>query len=175
MRLERFGQLNLAAVDGEILCLQGLGDVRRRDRAVQRLVLADAAGDGEVERLEPLAHGFGDLPLLGLLGLGLGAISLDLTLVLFGDGQRQLARKQVVARIPVGHLDDLTPVAEVLDVLSQNDFNGHGNSPLETQTRLASRGSSRASEGPARLTPQAQGRRPLSPSRTARARAVARA
>ena len=39
-----------------------------------------------------------------------------------GHQQRQLARQQVVARVAVGDLHDLAAAAEVLDVLSKNDF-----------------------------------------------------
>ena len=64
----------------------------------------------------------GDLLLLGFLRLELPALALDLLPVAVGDEQRQLARQQVVARVAVGDLHDLAAAAEIVDVLSQNDF-----------------------------------------------------
>ena len=43
--------------------------------------------------------------------------------------QRQLARQQVVARVAVGDLHDVAAPAEVLDVITKNDFHGSPPSP----------------------------------------------
>ena len=94
----------------------------RRHRAVQRLGLADLARDHDLDARHPRGQRLGDLLLLGFLRLELRALALDLLLVALGDQQRQLARQQVVARVAVGDLHDLAAAAEVVDVLSQNDF-----------------------------------------------------
>ena len=120
--LDRLVQLQLAAVDLEALGGQRLGDVRRRDRAEQRLGLADLARDHDLDAGHAVGERLGDLLLLGLLGLELRALALDLLLVALGREQRQLARQQVVARVAVGDLHDLAAAPEVVDVFSQNDF-----------------------------------------------------
>src|SRR5215210_6495057 len=68
-RLDRIRQLDLPLVDGEPFGLERVRDVARRDRAVHRVVLADAPGDLDLERLEPLAVGIGGGPLLRVLDL----------------------------------------------------------------------------------------------------------
>src|SRR5579864_1738663 len=51
-RLERLMQLNLAAIDVETLLLESLGDVSRRDRSEQLIVLARAALERDRQSLE---------------------------------------------------------------------------------------------------------------------------
>ena len=127
-RLERVGQVDLPLVDLESLGDERLRDVGRSDRPVQGVVLADAAGDLDLGLREPLAVGFRLRLFLEIARLGGVPLALDLLLVGLGDGERQLARQQEVARVAVGDLDNLAASAEVIDVFSENDF--HVLSPI---------------------------------------------
>jgi hypothetical protein len=68
------------------------------------------------------------LELLSLARVGFRTLALDLPLVLVVHRQRQLAREQVVARVAAGDPDDLAAPAEMLDMVLENDFDGHKNS-----------------------------------------------
>src|SRR6185295_3980907 len=48
-RLERFGELDLPAIDLETVRRQRLGEIRRRHRAVELLGVADAPRDRQLE------------------------------------------------------------------------------------------------------------------------------
>jgi hypothetical protein len=76
----------------------------------------------DFDGVEPLGDRFGDLALLGLLGIELLALALDLLLVALGDQQSQLAGQQVVAGVAIGDLHHFAAASDVVDVLSKNDF-----------------------------------------------------
>ena len=80
-----------------------------------------------------IGHASRGLPLLGFLGVELGALALDLLLVAVGRQQRELARQQVVARVAVGDLDDLAAASEIVDVFSQNDFHLSASTGMQFQ------------------------------------------
>src|SRR5438094_70321 len=117
---DRLRQVQLAAIDLEPLGRQRFGDVGRRDRAVQRVGLADLLGDRDIERAQALDHRLGDLLLLGFFGHELPPLALDLFLVAFGRQQGELPRQQVVTGVAVGDLDDLASASQVVHVLTQN-------------------------------------------------------
>jgi hypothetical protein len=52
------------------------------------------------------------------------AFALDVLLVALGRRQRQLAGEQIVPGVAVGDLHDLAALAQVIHVLSENDFHG---------------------------------------------------
>ena len=116
---------HLALVDGDAArVLDGVGDVGGRDGAEQAVALAGLGGqrdDGLVERGREL---------LGLRGHArLARLALFFATPELDDLARrgrlgQLARDQVVARVAPGHVGEVTLVAEVLDVLEQNDLHG---------------------------------------------------
>src|SRR2546428_1180571 len=117
---DRLRQVQLTAIDLEPLGRQRFGDVGRRDRAVQRVGLADLLGDRDIERAQAFDHRLGDLLLLGFLGHELPPLALDLFLVAFGRQQGELPRQQVVTGVAVGDLDDLASASQVVHVLTQN-------------------------------------------------------
>ncbi len=121
-RLERLGQLDLPLVDVEALLLQRLRDVRRSDRTVEGVVLADAAGDLDLDGAEPGRHRIGRRPLFHVARFGQLLLALDLAPVVLGHGQRQFPWQEVVARVPGRDLHDVAAGAQVFDVLSEYDF-----------------------------------------------------
>ena len=92
-RLERLRQVNLALVDLEALGDERLRDVGRGDRAVQRVVLADAARDLDFRLRQTLTEGLGLRLLIEIAGLCGCALALDLPLVRFGDREGHLPRQ----------------------------------------------------------------------------------
>ena len=78
--------------------------------------------DLDLQLAHPLRRSLRPPSDLRLARFGELLLALDLLLVVLGHQQRQLARQQVVARVAVGDLDDVAAAAEVVDVLSQNDF-----------------------------------------------------
>jgi hypothetical protein len=123
-RLQRIGQQDLATIDLEALLLHDVGDIAVGHRAVKLIVLADLASDRDLDGAEPRADRLGGATLLGFTGLDQLAFALDALLVGIGRQQGQLARQEVVSRIAVRHLDDFPAAADVLDMVSQNDFHG---------------------------------------------------
>src|SRR5687767_9461627 len=135
-RLERFGERDLALVDLEPLRLERVRNVGGGDRAVQRVVLPDPPPDLDLGLLEPLRQRLGLLLLFGLADVGDLALALNLPPVPLGDGERQLARQQVIARIAVGYFHDIAAAAQFVDVLSQNHFHRWNPSSLPRVPKL---------------------------------------
>ena len=121
--LDRLLQQHLALVDGDAArVLDGVGDVGGRDAAEEAVALAGLGGqrdDGLVERGREL---------LGLRGHAhVARLALFFAPTELDDLARRgrlghLARDQVVAGVAPGHVGELALVAEVLDVLEQNDL-----------------------------------------------------
>ena len=65
----------------------------------------------------------------GIGGVGDLALALDHLHVARCGGQRQLARQQVIAGVAVGDLHDVAAPAELLDVITKNDFHGSPPNP----------------------------------------------
>ena len=121
-RLERFLELDLAAIDLEALCGEFGGDIGRGHGAEEVSALARFAGEGEDHGLE-LSNLLFCLCLLGSGAAGGGGLHLvDDRLVRCGGLQRQLAGQQEIAAVAIGHLDDIAAVAQVSYVFFQNDF-----------------------------------------------------
>jgi hypothetical protein len=120
--LDRVVEADLPAVDPDLPRAPDLvRDVRRRDRAEER-----PGGAGlHVEREHRLPQRVRDR--LGLVGRRrLVAGTLGVPLLELGDLRgrgplRQLAREEEVARVAVGHVHDLAPEAELLDVVEEDD------------------------------------------------------
>ncbi len=75
---------------------------------------------------DPLRDRFSRRLLLELAHLGDFLFPIDLPFVGLGHGERELARQQVVARVAIGHADDVAAVAEIVDGFLQDDFNHDG-------------------------------------------------
>src|SRR5450759_381014 len=121
-RLERLGHLDLPLVDVEALRLQRLRDVRRGHRPVQRVVVADAAADHDLDLADPLRDGLGRALVFHVAHFGELLLALDLALVVLGHQQRELPRQQVVPSVTGRDLHDVATAAQVFDVFSENDF-----------------------------------------------------
>src|SRR5580765_1927185 len=121
-RLQRLGQVDLAAIDVEPLHRQRLRDVGGDDRTIELFGIADAAGNRQLGLRDPLRQRLGRLPVFGLARVGELALAFDQLLVPVGDEQGQLARQQKVARVAGRHLHHLATLAEVVHVLTKNDF-----------------------------------------------------
>src|SRR5690606_41180178 len=101
-----------------------LGDVERGDRAVELVLLADLARDGHLDRVDLLGLFLGRGAQLRAPGRDDGLLVLELPHVPGAGDDRQLLGQQVVAGVTVLHGDHVTGVAEVPNVLTQNDLHG---------------------------------------------------
>src|SRR6478609_7574909 len=127
-RLERLGELDVLAIEGQAALLEGFGDVLARDRAVHLAFFTEGASDLHARTFELLGQLLRGRDLFALAGRsGL--------LELFDAGQiagrrrhGEAARQQVIAREPRTNLNDFATSAEVVDVgLKQNMHVGsHG-------------------------------------------------
>src|SRR5437660_802594 len=119
---DRLGEVHLALVDVDPELLELALDVARRDRAVQLVLLADFDGEGEMHVGELRRLGFGG----ALLGRALPRDALgfvrDLLLIGLRGGVGESLRQEIVARVPVLHLDDVARGPEMLHIFSQNDL-----------------------------------------------------
>src|SRR5579875_17997 len=125
---QRLVQMHLAAVDVEALCLQMCGDVSRRHRAEQVVILAHLALEDQHKTVQLSYQRF-------CLGLLLGRLAHCRSLHVFnllaiGRGclHGKLFRQQIIAAVTVGHLHHVAAVAQVVDVFFQNHF--HCESPV---------------------------------------------
>src|SRR6185503_15430875 len=120
--LDRVVEPDLAAVDADLARAPDLvGDVGRRDRAEERPGRAGLHLEGEHRLPQRVRDRLG---LLGRRRLVAGALRLALLELgdLRGRGPLgQLAREEEVARVAVGHVHDLAPQAELLDVVEEDD------------------------------------------------------
>src|SRR5512143_2767177 len=120
--LDLRGELDELAVHRDPRLPERLGDVARGDRAEELPFLARPGREGEGDRGDLLREGLGRLP--GLLRPGLD----DPLVVLQGpdvpdvgrDGE--LLRDQEVAAVPVGDLDDVAGLPQLLHVFAQDDL-----------------------------------------------------
>jgi hypothetical protein len=118
----RVRQQDLAAIDVEALLFQQVGNVAIGDRTVERVVVAHLAGDLEIERDQPIGQRLRGHALFTLARFRNLALTRNPVLVGIGRRQRQLPRQQIVAGIPIGDLDDVAAVPDVLHVIPENDF-----------------------------------------------------
>jgi hypothetical protein len=95
--------------------------IPRGHRTIQLIVLAGLARDGQFERVEPRGDGLGRAALFQVARFGNLAFAFNPLAIGICGRQGELARQQKVAGVAVGDLDDLAALAQVLDVVSQND------------------------------------------------------
>lgn len=121
-RFQRFFQMHLAAIDREALRFQRLRDIRTSDGTEQMIAVAGLALEAEFDLVQLLHQLFG-------VGLFLGGAPNRGVLHLLDDGlvsgrgfDRQVPGQQKIATVALGNFDDISTMAEVLDVFLQNDF-----------------------------------------------------
>src|SRR3954447_7488743 len=121
-RLDRLVEVHVTLVDRDAArVLDRVGDVLRRDRAEQATVLAGLLADGQdgaVELLGVLLSARDQVARSALLGLDALAGGLDRAL---GRRSGELARDQEVAEVALRDVDHGALLADVLDVLEQDD------------------------------------------------------
>src|SRR3989449_8348161 len=120
-RFDGIGNLNLALVDLEALRGQRFGDVRRRDRAKQLVLLTGLACKLDRNGIQELGLLFGG----GMLGGGsLRQGSADALKLLHVAGRSfdgQLARQEKIAGVARGDGHDFAAVAQLFDVLRSEE------------------------------------------------------
>src|SRR2546425_12437168 len=84
--------------------------------------LANAARDGDCDLSKPRAQRRRALLLVRLAHVDDLPLALDVLLAALGSPQGELPRQQVVAGVAIGDLYSLAALAQIVDVLSQNDF-----------------------------------------------------
>src|SRR5450432_2526352 len=121
-RLDGLREVDLLGVDLDALLAERVGDVARRDRPVELVLLADRARDRDAHLRERVRLGLG---LLGELGRARRDDAL-LVLDALDVGGRRLEgvapRQEEVARVARLDVDDLARLAEVLHVVPENDL-----------------------------------------------------
>src|ERR1043165_3088409 len=127
--LDRLIELDRAVVDIDSRALELLGDVLVGDRAEQLLVLADHALELQRHDVDARGDDGGARALLGDLALDQRLLVVEAVLVAHGGADREAARHQVVAAVPRTHRDQLARLAEVLNVLREDDLHRHGSIP----------------------------------------------
>src|SRR5579864_83945 len=121
-------QPHLAALDLEALARTGLGDIAGADRAEQLSLGAGLGVDGELEILHRHRTLFGGREVLARQALELCAARLEARDVLRSSERRLALRQQEVAPEARAHLHAIADVAEIGNLLQQNDF--HRYEPL---------------------------------------------
>ena len=109
--LDRVGEVDLAAGDGEAVGAQRLGDVARADRAVELAGFARLADDDDGLAVEARGDAGGRFAALGVALFDRGALDLELLAVGFGGAQRLVLRQQEVAGVAVLDGDFVADVA----------------------------------------------------------------
>src|SRR6185437_10486297 len=122
-RTQRAGrQPDLTAGDRVAGARTRLGDVARADRAEELPLRPRLGGDRQPEFLEVLGTTLAALELLVRDALELGAARLESGDVLCGRERRLALRQQVIASEARANFHAIADVAEVRDLLEQNDF-----------------------------------------------------
>ncbi len=128
-RLDRFLQLNLAALDVVTRIGEKLGDVAVGHRAVKRSALTRAAARRKLQIAEPFRELLGPLFVLFLADGPRATLIFDL---FRGSGAGAIGQplgQQVVPRIARGDVDVVAAIPEVFDMLSQDDLHRLAPSP----------------------------------------------
>ncbi len=111
--------------DGEAGFGDRLGDVARRDRAVELAALAGLADDDDAQPVELAGDRFRLALAIEVGGLELRPLGLEIGEVRLGRPHRLLLRQEVVAGKARLHVDDLAHLAKLFDAFEQNDGNHH--------------------------------------------------
>src|SRR4029079_12690419 len=131
-------EVDLVAVDVDPPPRQGVGDVLRRDRAVELAALADLDAHREGGGRDPGCRDVGFLALPLPLVLAAGDVVLPGAVGAAGGRHRDSLRNEEVRGEAVGHLLHFAALAELVDVLGQDDLHAIGSSLLiHSRTRGA--------------------------------------
>src|SRR6185369_178652 len=113
-----------------------VGDVLGRDRAVELAALADLDAHRERRRGDPRGRDLGFGALADSLVLATGDVVLPGAVGTAGGRHRDPVRNEEVGGVAVGHLLHLAALAELLDVLGQDDLHAVRSSLLiQSRTR----------------------------------------
>src|SRR5262249_31579203 len=121
-RLDRRIEHHLVARHREARLAERLGDIARRDRAVELAALAGLTDQDDALPVELLGHRLGLLLELEIARLDLAALRLEALAVGLRGPQRLAARQQEIARKPVLDAHHIADLSELGDPLQQNDF-----------------------------------------------------
>src|SRR5262249_42147025 len=112
-----------AAVDVDAaLRLDRRGDVGRGDGPEQLAALAGARRDLDAHAVELRGPGLRRLDVAGLLCRAVAPHRLGLGDDALRGLHREAARHEVIARVPVGHIDDVALASEVLHIVAEHDL-----------------------------------------------------
>src|SRR5262249_19217223 len=121
--LDRSLENHLTFLDREACLSNGIGDVARRDRAVELPAFARLPNDHDSQPFE-LAANFRRFALsLQVIRLELRALALEIRQVFLCCPQRFFLRQQIIARKPGLYFDKLAHLAQLFDTLEQDQFN----------------------------------------------------
>jgi len=120
--LERFMQLDLAAIDVEALLFESLGDVAGGYGSEQLIAFARLAEELHIEPVKLFGERLGFRLLLGGAAHGGGFHLLDDSLVGDRGFDRELPGQEKIPPVSFGDLDYLAAIAQLGHVFFENDF-----------------------------------------------------
>ncbi len=135
---------DLLARDGEPGLGAGVGDVARGDRAVETARFAGLADDHRGQSADAFRHPLRLFPALDVLRLELCPLDFEAGTVVLARADCLLLRQQPVARVAGADPHDVAHLAEILDPLQQDHFDGGHGALLSSRCRAAAPGSGRA-------------------------------
>ena len=116
--LQRFAQVDAMTIDLVAAFFQSLRDVHRRDRTIQRALLARFALELEHQRAKLIGLSLGRRAFIRFFLQQPGALLLDLLDVVCGRFHCQLTRQEIIASIARTDANNLTAGAQIVDVFS---------------------------------------------------------
>src|SRR5712672_1760144 len=134
-RLDGLFEQHLTAVDLVALLLELAHDVEARHRAVHLVLVADLDGHGDAELTElrrAIARRLGGLDVA--FGESTSALQKH-ALVALGGRKRELARKQIIARVAGLDLHGLAAITQLGHAVEKNDFHDEPSSAPSGSTR----------------------------------------
>src|SRR6185437_6762695 len=127
---DRLVEHDLGAADREARRGHGVGDVARRDRAVELAAFAGLPDDDDVDAFELTRNLFGLSLLREVLRLELGALLFEESEIVLGRAQRLFLRQQKISCKTRAYFHHLAHLAKIFDALQQDEFD-HGRPLLD--------------------------------------------
>ena len=121
-RLDRMGQFDLLAANGETTVDHLFGNVAGVDRTIKLSGFTSLTNQNDTEAIKLFANLFGFTPKLQVIGFQLGALRFKMFAIVFGGAQGFAFWQQKVAGVSGFNRDHIAHLAEFLDAFQKNDF-----------------------------------------------------
>ena len=137
-------QNDLLTVDGQAGFRAGVGNVARRDRAVQAAGLTGLADHQDGQTANAFRHPLRFLTALEILRFQLGTLGFKASQVVLVGAQGFFLRQQIVAGEAGLDPHHVAHLPQLFNALEQDQFNGGHGSLLSSERRAAAPGNGRA-------------------------------